>query len=174
MTLNEINATIRNIIRTEMGMPEHQVMPANTNQPTGNLPFATVLVDKISGNGWDDSKWQDTLPLNVTQTAQGERKASVSIQFFRDGAVTFAERLRARIQLQSAADKFALNGIGLISVGDARNISMVINTFWEERAQIPMIISIIAKETSVIGTYGTFPISISTESETMVKTILEP
>jgi hypothetical protein len=174
MTLNQINTIIRNIIRTELGLLEHQVMPANTNQPTGDEPFVTVLIASIDGIGWDDVNIKDAPALTVTETGQGFRVMTVSVQFFRTGALTFAERLRAKLQLNSAYEKFALNGLGLLSKSAVRVLSAVPNTLWEERAQIDLSISIISKETNIIDTYGEFPLSISTESSNTVTSVFEP
>jgi hypothetical protein len=99
---------------------------------------------------------------------------TVSVQFFRTGALTFAERLRAKLQLNSAYEKFALNGLGLLSKSAVRVLSAVPNTLWEERAQIDLSISIISKETNIIDTYGEFPLSISTESSNTVTSVFEP
>jgi hypothetical protein len=174
MTLDEINTTLRNIIRTELGLPEHYVMPANTNHPTGDQPFATVLVTSTDSVGWDDVNIKNAESLTVTETAQGLRILTVSVQFFRTGALTLAERLRGRLQLNSAYEKFAVNGLGLLNKSAVRVLSAVPNTFWEERAQIDLSISIVAKEVNMINTYGEFPISISTESSVTVTSVFEP
>jgi hypothetical protein len=174
MTIDEINRTLRNIIRTELGLPEHQVRPANTDSPTGSNPFATVLISDAISDGFDDVVVQDAGGNNVTETASGLRKLIVSIQFFRANAITYASRLRAKLQLNSAREKFALNGLGYVRCSGVQVLSTLQNTFWEERAKIDLDVYVVAKEIEVINTYGEFPLTIDTETVHQVGVVLEP
>lgn len=174
MTIDEINTTLRNIIRTELGLPEHQVRPANTDSPTGNSPFATVLVFDAISNGFDDIIVQNAGGNNVTETASGLRKLFVSIQFFRANAITYATRLRAKLQLNSAREKFAINGLGYVRCSGVQVLSTLQNTFWEERAKVDLDVYVVAKEVETMNTFGTFPIEIDTETVHQVGVVLEP
>jgi hypothetical protein len=174
MTIDDINAILRNIIRTELGLPEHQVRPANQNAPVGVDPFATVLVYDSLAEGFDDVALVDTTNLNVTETSRGLRKLLVSVQFFKANAITYASRLRARLQLSSAVEKFAVNGLGYARCSGVRVLSGIDGTFWEERAQIELEIYALAIENNTLATYGQFPIWVDTETANFKTTVLEP
>lgn len=174
MTIDEISRTIRNIIRTELALPEHQVRPANTDAPTGQTPFATVLLTDMISNGFDDVVIESATGNAVTEVAKGLRKVLVSIQFFRANAITLASRLRGKLQLDSAREKFAANGLGYVRCSGVRVTSTVQNTFWEESAKLDLEIHVIAKETGTLNTYGEFPITIDTETAHSAGIVLEP
>ena len=64
----------------------------------------------------------------------------------------------------------------LHDVSDALQIDLtaVIDSAWEERAQIDLEFHLVAKEVQSIPTYGTFPISVSTESSTTSREVTAP
>jgi hypothetical protein len=173
MILDEVNDVLRKLIREELGFKMNQVFPANRNQPTGTLPFITVLITSIGSEGWDDVKIKDQ-GFFVIETATGVRRLSVSVQFFRGDAQTLANKLRTRFQMTSAIQKLRKLGLGLVSFSPVKDLSAVNNTKWEPRAQILMELYIVAKETDKIDTYGEFPLRVSTENTEQVGIIYEP
>lgn len=174
MTDQEINQIIRNIVRTELGMPEHTVIPANTNTPTGKQMFSTVLISEVLDKGWDDVVQVDGANNTVNETAHGLRKLLVSIQFFRTGAVIAASKFRTRLQLSPAMEKFAANGLGFVKSSGVRVLSQVIKTMWEERAQLNIEIYIVGKAEAILDTYGEFPFNIDTETVSVSGVVHEP
>ncbi len=162
-----VDADIRTLVRTILGMPENSVRPANRNGPTGESKdlFATVLVSDDASMGWDSSTTADDAApaTTVTETVRGVRALSVTIQFFRPGAVAAARSLVARLQGSTAIGMMQAAGLGLTRIGAAKDISAVVNTYWEERAWVTADFTVTAVDTATIDTYNAFPITVATE-----------
>lgn len=165
MTVDDINKLIRKFIRETLALPENSVRKANQTAPTGKQsePFATVLITLIDATGEDDRRLDNEAApsLNVAETIIGQRRLVASIQFFRDDAYTKACRLNALLSMSSSVDKLQAIGLGLVRASPARNLTAVIDSAWEERAQIDLEFHLVAKEVQSIPTYGTFPISVT-------------
>lgn len=178
MTVDDINKLIRKFIRETLSLPENSVRKANQTAPTGKQsePFATVLITLIDATGEDDRRLDNEAApsLNVAETIIGQRRLVASIQFFRDDAYTKACRLNALLSMSSSVDKLQAIGLGLVRASPARNLTAVIDSAWEERAQIDLEFHLVAKEVQSIPTYGTFPISVTTESSTTSSEVTAP
>ena len=178
MTVDDINKLIRKFIRETLALPENSVRKANQTAPTGKQsePFATVLITLIDATGEDDRHLDNEAApsLNVAETIIGQRRLVASIQFFRDDAYTKACRLNALLSMSSSVDKLQAIGLGLVRASPARNLTAVIDSAWEERAQIDLEFHLVAKEVQSIPTYGTFPISVTTESSTTSSEVTAP
>ena len=178
MTVDDINKLIRKFIRETLDLPENSVRKANQTAPTGKQsePFATVLITLIDATGEDDRRLDNEAApsLNVAETIIGQRRLVASIQFFRDDAYTKACRLNTLLSMSSSVDKLQAIGLGLVRASPARNLTAVIDSAWEERAQIDLEFHLVAKEVQSIPTYGTFPISVTTESSTTSSEVTAP
>lgn len=178
MTVDDINKLIRKFIRETLALPENSVRKANQTAPTGKQsePFATVLITLIDATGEDDRRLNNEAApsMNVAETIIGQRRLVASIQFFRDDAYTKACRLNALLSMSSSVDKLQAMGLGLVRASPARNLTAVIDSAWEERAQIDLEFHLVAKEVQSIPTYGTFPISVTTESSTTSSEVTAP
>lgn len=178
MTVDDINKLIRKFIRETLALPENSVRKANQTAPTGKQsePFATVLITLIDATGEDDRHLDNEAApsTNVAETIIGQRRLVASIQFFRDDAYTKACRLNTLLSMSSSVDKLQAMGLGLVRASPARNLTAVIDNAWEDRAQIDLEFHLVAKEVQSIPTYGTFPISISTESSTTSSEVIAP
>jgi hypothetical protein len=178
MTVDDINKLIRKFIRETLALPENSVRKANQTAPTGKQsePFATVLITLIDATGEDDRRLNNEAApsLNVAETIIGQRRLVASIQFFREDAYTKACRLNALLSMSSSVDKLQAMGLGLVRASPARNLTAVIDSAWEERAQIDLEFHLVAKEVQSIPTYGTFPISVTTESSTTSSEVTAP
>lgn len=178
MTVDDINKLIRKFIRETLALPENSVRKSNQTAPTGKQsePFATVLITLIDATGEDDRRLDNEAApsMNVAETIIGQRRLVASIQFFRDDAYTKACRLNALLSMSSSVDKLQAIGLGLVRASPARNLTAVIDSAWEERAQIDLEFHLVAKEVQSIPTYGTFPISVTTESSTTSSEVTAP
>ena len=178
MTVDDINKLIRKFIRETLALPENSVRKANQTAPTGKQsePFATVLITLIDATGEDDRRLDNEAApsLNIAETIIGQRRLVASIQFFREDAYTKACRLNALLSMSSSVDKLQAMGLGLVRASPARNLTAVIDSAWEERAHIDLEFHLVAKEVQSIPTYGTFPISVTTESSTTSFEVFEP
>lgn len=178
MTVDDINKLIRKFIRETLALPENSVRKANQTAPTGKQsePFATVLITLIDATGEDDRRLDnEAVPsMNVAETIIGQRRLVASIQFFRDDAYTKACRLNALLSMSSSVDKLQAMGLGLVRASPARNLTAVIDSAWEERAQIDLEFHLVAKEVQSLPTYGTFPVSVTTGSSTTSSEVTAP
>lgn len=178
MTVDDINKLIRKFIRETLALPENSVRKANQTAPTGKQsePFATVLITLIDATGEDDRRLgNEAAPsLNVAETIIGQRRLVASIQFFREDAYTKACRLNALLSMSSSVDKLQAMGLGLVRASPARNLTAVIDSAWEERAQIDLEFHLVAKEVQSLPTYGTFPVSVTTGSSTTSSEVTAP
>ena len=176
--LLEVNKRIRTLIRTLLAMPENSVRRANQTAPTGSQSeqFATVFISWINRTGWDDLTLKNQIApsLDVDETVVGQRHLSASIQFFRGDAYTKAQRLEALLQTSKAISAMQAANLGLVRIGQARNITGLVDTYWEERGQIDIEFHVIADEITALPTFGRFPIQINTETEQLTSEVFEP
>lgn len=173
-----VDVDIRTLIRTALGMPENSVRPANQNAPTGTSTdlFATVLVTGDGPTGWDSSTTADDAApaITVTETVQGVRKLTATVQFFRPGANGLARRLAGRLQSAAAIELMQAAGLGLTHVGPVKDISSVVNTYWEDRAWMVLEFTATAVETATIDTYNVFPVTVTTGPESITFEVTAP
>lgn len=177
-TVSDINKLIRQFVRETLGMPPDSVRPANQTAPTGKQSeqFATVLITLIEPTGADERRVaNEAAPsLNVAETVIGQRRLIASIQFFRGDAYTKASRLRTLMATSDAIGRLQAAGLGFVRASAVRNLTGVVDASWEERAQLDLELHLVAREVQSIPTYGTFPISVSTESSTTSSEVTAP
>lgn len=176
--LKIVNQKVRELIRTVLAMPADSVRPANQNAPTGtmDMQFATVLITFINPTGWDDSRIENEVSpsTNVQESVVGQRHFIASVQFFRGDAYSKACRLRTLLSLSNSIDKLQAVGLGFIRASAAKNLTTVVDTYWEERGQIDLEFYLVAKETVSTPTYGRFPIAVSNNSSTTSSEVIAP
>lgn len=178
--LDGINTLFRTLIRQTMGMPSNAVRPANQAAPVGlpSAPFATVLITDVNSSALAITKQvnQASPSLLIDESVIVHSIVSLSIQFFNGLAFTQAQRLGVLLQSSAVIERMNVLGIGLLKIGVARNLTGLIDTFWESRGQIDLEFSLLAREQMVLGTYGTFPLAVHYESppSTMTKEVIAP
>lgn len=166
-SLDDVNNFVRTMVRSALAMPNGSVRPANPTSgvaaPAGAKEdqFATVLITEINSHGWDSVSYADEPETaNLIETVQGARNFTASIQFFRGNAFDQAETLRRRLQMSDMIAACNAAGIVVTKFGKARNLSTVIDTFYEPRGQIDIDLSLIAQQTMSIATFNTFPFTV--------------
>lgn len=178
MTVDDLNKVVRKLIRDVMGLPEDSIRPANQQAPTGKKdePFGTVLITVVDSTGEDDRLLaSEAAPSNnVVESIAGQRRFTASVQFFRKGAQTLAERLPTRLSFSSSAEKMQALGLGFIRASPAKDLTAVIDADWEQRAQIDLEFHVMAVETDIVPTYGTFPIETTVDSSTSSSEVTAP
>lgn len=176
LQLSDINTKVRDLVASLLVMPAGTVRPANQNAPTGMLTddlgnpkqWSTVLLSDVTSQGWDDRTFATSaVDANaLTESISGARRLVASIQFFRGDAYSKACRLAALLQSDTATLYFQENGLGLIKVGDARNLTTIVDNYQEERGQLDVEFSCVSAETVTIDTYGSFAASVKTTDQT--------
>jgi hypothetical protein len=171
LDLDQLNNDLRAILLSLFGIADANFFrPANQNSPAGkiNVPFSTVLVSEVTPVGVDQMDYADVTPdpnnLNQsTETTQGPRHIVASIQFFRSGALTKAARLGSLLRSSAAWTQLQAKNFGLVRVGPVTNVSAVVDSLFEERAQVEVELYCVSKEQATVPTFGTFPVSIKTQ-----------
>jgi hypothetical protein len=174
-TIEKFQEDFRKLVRETLAMPENSVRKANTNAPTGPDPFATVLFTNLQQTGQDYRKYDDIAEsTDVQETGQGMRTVLASVQFFRAGAYHKLSRLKTLLTIESFTIKLQEIGLGLVRSNEVRDISSPVDGKWEERAQMDIEFSLIAREDLTVPTYGKFPIGYSTEESSTNFEVNEP
>lgn len=155
MTEKDINRAIRALIVACTGMLAKDVRPANQGSPaSGN--FATVLITEISKEGHDNDTFAN-IPNDpndaLTETVTGQRKCMASIQFFRQNARDQAAKFETRVNMAMMTLKMQELGIGFIQTLPIRDLSVVVNSTWEGRAQLDMEFYVVATETDTVASF---------------------
>jgi hypothetical protein len=176
--LKVVNQKVREFVRTVLAMPANSVRPANQNVPTTTVDqqFASVLITLIEPSGWDDSRLENEASpsTNVVESIVGQRRFVASVQFFRGNAYSQACRLYTLMSMSSSVALLQAAGLGFIRASAAKNLTTVIDTYWEERGQIDLEFYLVAKETASTATYGRFPVSVNTNSSTTSSEVTAP
>ena len=178
LDLKTVNQRVRELVRTLLDMPANSVRPANQNAPTGTVDtqFATVLITSVNTTGWDERRLinEASPSTNVQESTVGQRHVIASVQFFRGDAFTKACRLRTLLDLSMATDKMQAAGLGFIRASPAKNLTMVVDTFWEERGQIDIEFHIMTQETVSTSTFSQLRIDVKTNSSTTSSEVTTP
>jgi hypothetical protein len=178
MTVDDLNKVVRKLIREVLGLPENSMRPANQQAPTGKKDesIGTVLITVLNSTGQDDRLLEnEAVPSNnVLESIAGQRRFTASVQFFRQGAYTLAERLPTRLAFSRSVEKMQALGLGYIGASAAKDLTAVIDADWEQRAQIDLEFHVMAVETDSVPTYGTFPIETTVDSSTSSSEVTAP
>ncbi|TXG97748.1 MAG: hypothetical protein E6R08_06410 [Nevskiaceae bacterium] len=163
MIEKELNQKIRDIVRLATGLVGDAVRPANQDAPAAGQ-YVTVLITTAARRGQDDSLFDpiENDDVNVRETATGSRDAMASISFIRGNAKELASKFESRITLGSARVRMQELGIGFVSTSAIRTLSSVVNSAWEDRAQIDLNFTYIDTEVDDVPTFAVFPITIHT------------
>ncbi len=164
LDLKDVNKSVRGIIRTLLAMPADSIRPADQNAPAGkeDQQFGTVKLNLIEAIGDDAvTEANEASPsLNIAETITGHRRVMASVNFYRGDAFTKATRLEALLRSSTAGDLLQAAGLGLIRCSEARNLTAVNDTKFEERGQLDIEFSLASTEVLSIPTYGRFPVTI--------------
>lgn len=154
----EFSRKLRELIRLLYAMPENSVRPAPNNAPTGKEPYATVQIIFSDSQGTAEERLANATGNDVTSTKSSHTNVVCSVQFFRDNAKSRAMSLETVMQSQFAIDFLRKNGIGFVGTSVFRDLSALVDTQWEQRAQVDLELSCIISDARTLPTYGTFPL----------------
>lgn len=194
IALATIEQNFRANVQELLGMPANSVRRANQQNPppSGGQEdqYATVLIQDISTYGWDEVTYVDPSqaglgqqgsgdgPLggqettDLTENITGQRHFTASVQFFRGDAMVKANTLTALLQSGGSIAAMVADGICIAKIGPIRNLPALVDTFFENRAQLDIEFNFINQEQVDMPTFATFGGQIDTETES--STFLEP
>lgn len=180
---DSVNKLIRTLIRTTLGMSADSVRPANQQAPTGILSqqFATVLILSVdpvtnSAMGAVSSMEDEALPsTNVEESIELQYIVRTSIQFFKGNALAQARRLSVLFASSAALEAMQKIGLGLLSVSAIRDLTGLVDTQWEERGQLDVSFTLLAREILSVATYNRFRFEISSDkTSTTISEVITP
>jgi hypothetical protein len=155
---------IQVLVRTLLGMPAGSVRQAEKDGPADDMPlYATVKMGDFESRGWDDDVYTPNLGPNnttLTETVSGQRTVVASIQFIGLQANVNCARLASLLQTAAATQQMNGLGIGLGHIGKLNDLSAVIKTLWQDRAQRDIEFFVIVEELAQIQSIGSAPVTI--------------
>lgn len=173
----ELNRRVRRLVETTAGYAGGDVRPANQTAGATGAKFATVLIMNVAPALPARHDWAnipDDPQSRVTETVEVHRQFRASIQTFREDALLLANKLCDRITMSSALQLMRGQGLGFVRCGEVRDLSMVVDGSWEERASVDIDFYVVSTETDVVATFGHFPISITTATLSSTTEVNEP
>lgn len=142
-TRAEVNTLFRVLFRDLLGLPDNSIRPANQNAPTGKTLFGTVNITAMDGAQWATRKLEnDPDSVDLLETVHKDVTVTLSVQFFHAGAFDTLARLIHLLQSSGGIDRMQEIGAGLQTIGPVRDLTALVDTFFEERAQVDMTFSI--------------------------------
>ena len=162
LDLKDLNKRVRALVRTLLDMPANTVSPADQNAPTGSVDeqFATVRLSVIKAAGNDEYRYSNKPADEVEEAVVGQRWVMASVNIFRGDAYSKAQHLIAMLSTTKAIQLMQQLGLGLVNTSQARNLSTVSNTLFEERGQIDIELYVISDVRLNLPTYGIFEIDL--------------
>lgn len=147
----EVNRAFRIMLRDLLRLPENALRPAYQNAPTGDSTelFGTLTIISATPEGHSQIYLEnepDTVDL--IETVVGHVRLTLSVQFYRAGAYDMITRLAQALQSNSAMIKMQEMGVGLVSVGVPRDLTSLIDTYYEDRGQVDLTFNVGSKFTA--------------------------
>lgn len=141
------------------------VIYANQNAPVPSSSYATVFVTPSLKTGYDGVSYvnNDTDP-DLTETVEGLRQITASINFYKDDAILNASNFVSQLQSATMIQFFKDQGLGFGGVSDIRDISEIDKQLWQERAQLDLTFFAVSEFSSVTTSIESINIEGRTES----------
>lgn len=170
----DVNRKIRQLVVYCTGMAAATIRPSDQLGPATGDQWATVKIISVRIPGSSANLWSDVSPTQVKETQHTQYQITASIQFFRSGALAAANKLRDRVTLSSALQLMQDLGLGYVSAKPVRNLAEVVNSNWEERAQLDIDFHIGGTEEDTINSFAKFPVSVSNGNSSTSTEVKQP
>lgn len=129
---------LRNLI-AKLFLPRTvQVFASNKQINTTNIPFY-VTVQRTSSVPQGSRTYQDE--VTETQYSKVTNNVLYSIQVIGNDALIWADRLQPSLRLNSTVSELKKLNIGILQMSPVTDISMAIDSGYEERAQFGLLVS---------------------------------
>lgn len=180
----DVAQSIRQVVRTAMGMPANSVRPVDTLAGAGTQiqHLATVQILSAPDLGWPAVGGENvdgTPGSAVTQTVDQTKQIVASVNFFRGGkadaagvasyttkAVDDAARLPQLLRLSPNVEMLASLGLTFVNAKPARDLTSLKGELWESRGQVELTLYVINRESAVVGSIGSGSVSLTVDSNT--------
>lgn len=176
--MDELSRAVRFLVRTVMDMPADSVRPAEQVAPVGGqtIEFATVKIFSLTDVGTPATSEENIGgdPDNVTTHVDQTKRFKASVQFFKSPPTTKdpvgkakkslaafdrAQSLRQRLWLPSSIAAMNEMRIGLLDVGDARDLTALADTVYESRGSVDLTFNVIARQSEVTPAIRNVPVT---------------
>lgn len=150
MILEEtVNKLVRDIVNSVLNVNNTIKAKQNGPRPMGTYADVDFLHD--DSIGWDQKVITDENAQDVNHTTQGARNITLSIGFYREGAMDNARKVRTGFARQTVYETLYSADMGLVDRSEVRDISEVFESKWEERAQFDLTLSAVGTDTEIIN-----------------------
>lgn len=147
MTEQELKFAIYEWLSSELGIT---VIYADQNAPRPDKPYATIRIiseNKLGGN--DEGA---TVDDDGIQSFCGQREAAVSLNIYGEDAFDSMKLALNSLSKPSILEDFFYNDdIAILNKGDILNLTDVLETEFEERAQMDLLVGYAEEYTDDVG-----------------------
>ncbi len=146
-----INKLVRDSVDLLLEQPGYTIKAKQENAPRPQGAYANV--DFLVGEslGWEQRKFSnnDGNP-DLTETIEGLRNITMSINFYRDNAMDNSRKVRTGLVRESIQSLFSLAGVGLVSRSDVRDIDEVRDSGWEQRSEFDLVLNAVGTDSDIV------------------------
>lgn len=138
-TRSEVNALFRLLFLDLLGLPDNSIRPWGQRAPTETGLFGTVNILFMDDVSWATRVLEnDPDSPDLIEHVYKDITIDLSVQFFKAGAEDTLYKLAHLLQSSRAIDKMQEVGVGLQRIGQIRDVTALVNTEYEERAQMDL------------------------------------
>ncbi len=124
--------------------------PEDAPRPVG--AYADVDFVSDTGIGWENRSLENNIgDDDITETIEGARQLLVSIGFYRDGSMDTARKVRTAFMRQSVLSTLRAAKVGMVDRSEVRDVSEVLESDWERRAQFDLTLSAVGTDIDIIN-----------------------
>lgn len=153
-----VKSALRGWFLPATGLADGAVIWANQNgpRPTSNgapiVPFATInyrlAVARVGV--YDEEQIDADTPGQINRTAQ--RRLTVSLNTYGPGAIALMEQAQEALDTYATRTALDAAGLAVLDRGSVKDLTALITTQYEERAQLDVIFGLAAVTTEQVGT----------------------
>lgn len=136
-----------------MGMP---VIYWQSNAPRPVVPYVTLFLSSITALNQDYS--YHNADANGDINMKGDRQFTLQIQAYGNDPLTVLENIRSSLQKQTVLDTLRANGIVFYQSLTINDISDLVDSQWERRAQLDVLMGIGQTYTDNPGYFDTIEV----------------
>jgi len=114
------------------------VIFADQNSPRPSDPYAVIRIGTISQLGQDELREID--PDTLLATTGGQRRATISVDYFGSNALENIMKASNSLEKWSLVDTFNTAGIAFIEKNDIQNLTAMLETKYQQRANFDFFI----------------------------------
>jgi hypothetical protein len=146
LKVNLYNWAVANIPN---GMPAVWYFP---NAPRPTVDYVSLLISSVVQIGWD----YEPNPMDDPGTIEGvgDREFTLQVQAYGGDPLTVLENLRTSLQKQTVLDSLRVNGIVFANWFPINDITELVDSRFEQRAQMDILFRVAQEYLDTVGTIG--------------------